>query len=100
MSVSDAMKTAFMKAGYSANEIVVDNTLMIEKQKAKIASLPEYGKSDPRLPKVEKERQRFKARIKVFVLPSIFFLESVFMYEIVLFISRWRLIASIRRKHS
>lgn len=65
LSVSESMKSAFMKAGYSANEIVVQSTLYIEKQKAKLDAIPDYGKSDPRLEKVLKEKMRYKARIAV-----------------------------------
>ena len=64
-SVAEAMKTAFMKTGYSASEIVVDNSLIIEKQRAKLAALPEYSKNDPRLQKILKEKLRYQARIKL-----------------------------------
>ena len=65
VSVSEAMKTAFMRAGYSASEIILDNSLIIEKQNAKLAAIPEYGKTDPRREKVQREKLRYKARIKL-----------------------------------
>lgn len=64
-SVAEAMKTAFMKTGYSASEIIVDNTLIIEKQRVKLAALPDYNKSDPRMQKILKEKLRYQARIKL-----------------------------------
>jgi hypothetical protein len=59
------MKSAFMKAGYSANEIIVDNTNIISKQTAKLAAIPDYGKTDPRFPGALKVKMRYKARIKL-----------------------------------
>ena len=64
-SVAESMKTAFMKTGYSASEIIVDNSLIIEKQRVKLAALPDYNKSDPRMQKILKEKLRYQARIKL-----------------------------------
>lgn len=63
--IEQYISTSLTKANAIVNQIIIENHEVINKQLEKLASVPEYGKTDPRYAKAYRERLRYKARIRL-----------------------------------